>query len=357
MTGKVRVLVVDDSALVRKLLTHLLGSHPDIEVIDVAVDAQDARAKIKALNPDVMTLDIEMPGMDGLQFLQKVMTLRPMPVVMVSTLTEKGAQASLDAIQLGAFDVFAKPRSDLARALEGYRDSLHRKVLGAASANVSVLARRAQRYTEQLSGGSTGPTLEITSASALKPIIAIGSSTGGTEAAAEVLSELPPNSPGIVITQHIPGTFSESFAKRLDACSQLRVKQAEQGDRILTGHAYVAPGDMHLKVRRNGAFFECELVDSEPVNRHKPSVDVLFDSVAEHVGKLGIGIILTGMGKDGAEGMLNMKNHGAFTMAQDEASSVVWGMPGAAVKLGAASQVTALPEIATELVGQLNGMR
>ena len=358
MDQRTSVLVVDDSALVRKLLSHLLDSHPTIDVIGTAIDAKDARQKIKALNPDVLTLDIEMPGMDGLTFLSKVMTLRPMPVVMVSTLTERGADASLQAMQLGAFDVFAKPKEDLAKSLDAYKDTLHNKVLSAAQANIAVLAARARRQVEVQASAPSNQAVETIpniphASGGVPPIIAIGSSTGGTEAVRQILERLPANVPGIVIAQHIPESFSASFADRLNACSLLSVKEAEDGDRIVPGSAFVAPGGRHLTVVKQGGHYQCALNDAEPVNRHKPSVDVLFDSVATHASKKALGIILTGMGKDGAQGLLNMRDQGAHTIAQDEATSVVWGMPGSAVKINAAKDVLPIGDIPKHLAQRI----
>ncbi|MEZ5597511.1 MAG: chemotaxis response regulator protein-glutamate methylesterase [Pseudomonadales bacterium] len=352
----VRTLIVDDSALVRKLLTHLLDSHPRISVVGTAIDAQDARAKIKQLNPDVLTLDIEMPGMDGLNFLGKIMTLRPMPVIMVSTLTSKGADASLEAMRLGAFDVFPKPRTNLSRELDSYRGELQEKVLAAAHANVRVLADRAKRHLGQTQTTRVLEDAPIAANSALQPLVAIGASTGGTEAIALCMERLPANMPGIVITQHIPGAFSESFARRLNDCSALNVTEARHGDRILAGHAYVAPGDQHLEVIRDGAHFVCRLNQGEPVNRHRPSVDVMFDSVARCARNLVVGVLLTGMGKDGAQGLLDIRQAGGRTIAQDEESSVVWGMPGSAVKLGAAESIMPIDHVAPQILTCLRSL-
>lgn len=349
-TGRrIRVLVVDDSALVRSLLTEMLNSAPGIEVVGVAADAHAAREKIKRLNPDVLTLDVEMPRMDGITFLRNLMRLRPMPVVMVSSLTERGADVTLDALSLGAIDYLSKPKIDLAATLMDYRDELVEKVRTAALASVKAL-------TSQRAPVSPGPAH---SADAVLPkaaapkqlrttdrIIAIGASTGGTEAIKEVLIRLPPDCPGVVITQHIPKAFSGPFARRMNDCCALSVCEAEDGQHILAGHAYIAPGDRHLLVIRDGARYVCRLDDGVPVNRHKPSVDVLFRSVAQHAGRNAIGALLTGMGKDGARGLKEMLDSGSHTIAQDEATSVVWGMPGEAVALGAAQHVVALESVA-----------
>ena len=338
---RIKVLIVDDSALVRRLLTEMLSSDPAITVLGTAHDAYDAREKIKALNPDVLTLDVEMPRMDGLTFLRNLMRLRPMPVIMVSSLTERGAEVTLDALSVGAVDYLSKPKIDLAATLADYRDELIAKVKAAASARVrapsaagaasadAVLAKRAPqrqlRTTER--------------------IIAIGASTGGTEAIKDVLINLPPDTPGIVITQHIPKLFSGAFARRMNACCQLSVCEAEDGQQVLRGHAYIAPGDKHLLLVRDGARYVCRLDEGPPVNRHKPSVDVMFRSVAQQAGRNAIGVILTGMGKDGAMGLKEMRDAGSRTLAQDEATSIVWGMPGEAVAVGGAAEVMPLGDI------------
>ena len=349
---RIRVLIVDDSALVRSLLTEMLGSAPDIEVAGVAADAHAAREKIKRLNPDVLTLDVEMPRMDGITFLRNLMRLRPMPVIMVSSLTERGADVTLDALTLGAVDYLPKPKIDLAATLQDYRDELIEKIRTAACASVQALA-------PQRAALSPGPAH---SADAVLPkaagprqlrttdrIIAIGASTGGTEAIKEVLTHLPPDCPGVVITQHIPKAFSGPFARRMDGCSAVSVCEAQDGQQILAGHAYIAPGDRHLLVVRDGARYVCRLDDGVPVNRHKPSVDVLFRSVAQNAGRNAIGALLTGMGKDGARGLKEMLDSGSRTVAQDEATSVVWGMPGEAVALGAAEHVVPLEAVAARI--------
>lgn len=351
----VRVLVVDDSALVRKLLTELLSEDPDIEVVDAAPDPFVAREKIKKLNPDVLTLDVEMPRMDGVTFLRNLMRLRPMPVIMVSTLTEKGAEITLDAIRYGAVDFITKPKVDIVHTIQDYAVELREKVKGAAHARVKQLSNAVAREPkeapavaarhdiDQVIGASSAPRKHFKTTDKL---IAIGASTGGTEAIREVLEQLPLDMPGIVITQHIPASFSGPFAKRMDRCSVLNVSEARDGEQILPGHVYIAPGDRHLMVVRDGARFRCRLSDDVPVNRHKPSVDVLFRSVAQNVGPNALGVILTGMGRDGAQGLKDMRDVGSHTIAQDEASSVVWGMPGAAVQLGGAEEVLPLGQVA-----------
>ncbi|MGH8148535.1 MAG: protein-glutamate methylesterase/protein-glutamine glutaminase [Steroidobacteraceae bacterium] len=339
---RIRVLIVDDSALVRRMLSEMLARDPAIEVVGVAGDAHIAREKIKHLNPDVLTLDIEMPKMDGLTFLRNLMRLRPMPVVMVSSLAERGADVTLDALAIGAVDYLSKPKLDIAATLGEYADELIEKVKAAASASVRTLdSRRAAPAVVAAAQSSGARPLRTTDR-----IIAVGASTGGTEAIKEVLMGLPPDSPGVVIAQHIPKAFSTPFARRMNDCCRLTVYEAEEGQQVLPGHAYIAPGDRHLTVERDGARYVCRLDDGEPVNRHKPSVDVLFRSVAKNAGRNAVGLILTGMGRDGARGLLEMHEAGSRTLAQDEATSVVWGMPGEAVSLGAAQRVVALPQIA-----------
>lgn len=338
---RIKVLIVDDSALVRRMLTEMLSSDSGITVLATAHDAYDAREKIKALNPDVLTLDVEMPRMDGLTFLRNLMRLRPMPVIMVSSLTDKGAEVTLDALSIGAVDYLPKPKIDLAATLGDYKDELIAKVKAAASARVRSPTVTASLGADVvLSKRPTERHLRTT-----ERIIAIGASTGGTEAIKGVLIHLPPDTPGIVITQHIPKLFSGAFARRMDSCCQLSVCEAEDGQQVLRGHAYIAPGDKHLLLVRDGARYVCRLDEGPPVNRHKPSVDVLFRSVAQQAGRNAIGVILTGMGKDGALGLKEMRDAGSRTIAQDEATSIVWGMPGEAVAVGAAADVLPLGEI------------
>ena len=338
---KLRVLIVDDSALVRRLLTEMLSSDPGITVLGAAHDAYDAREKIKALNPDVLTLDVEMPRMDGVTFLRNLMRLRPMPVIMVSSLTEKGAEVTLDALSIGAVDYLPKPKIDLAATLADYKEELISKVKAAASARLHATTTTRSASADAILA-KRDPQRQLRTT---ERIIAIGASTGGTEAIKEVLMRLPPDTPGIVITQHIPKLFSGAFARRMDACCQVSVCEAEDGQQILRGHAYVAPGDKHLLLVRDGARYVCRLDEGPPVNRHKPSVDVLFRSVAQQAGRNAIGVILTGMGKDGALGLKEMRDAGAPTVAQDEATSIVWGMPGEAVAVGGAADVLPLDEI------------
>ena len=343
--SRARVLIVDDSALVRQILTEMLSADPQIEVVGSASDAHVAREKIKSLNPNVITLDVEMPKMDGITFLRNLMRLRPMPVVMVSSLTERGADVTLDALALGAVDYMPKPRIDLAATLRDYGTELTEKVKAAARARVRALdpdrlpvlaaKRRAEAFSRHLQTTDR--------------VIAIGASTGGTEALREVLTGLPPDAPGVVIAQHMPQAFNAAFIKRMDTLCAMTVCEAKDGQHILPGHVYVSPGDRHLVVVRDGARYVCRIDNGSPVNRHKPSVDVLFRSVAQNVGRNAIGVLLTGMGKDGARGLKEMREADSPTIAQDEATSVVWGMPGEAVALGAAQRVLPLPDIAPAL--------
>ena len=352
---RIRVLIVDDSALVRRILSEVLSADPALEVVGTASDAYMARDKIKQLNPDVLTLDVEMPKMDGVTFLRNLMRLRPMPVVMVSSLTEHGAEVTLDALAVGAVDYLPKPKIDIAATLTDYADELRAKIRSAATARV-------RPYTGAATApgvNGVAPRLGVDAVLARSParrqfrttdrIIAIGASTGGTEAIKEVLVQLPADTPGVVITQHIPKAFSTPFARRMDACCQMTVYEAQDGQVILPGHVYIAPGDQHLLVVRDGARYVCRLDDGPPVNRHKPSVDVLFRSVAQQAGRNAVGVILTGMGKDGAVGLKEMREAGGPTIAQDEATSVVWGMPGEAVAIGAAAETLPLGQVAARL--------
>ena len=354
----IKLLIVDDSALVRKLLSEMLSKDREIEIVGTATDPYAAREKIKQLNPDVITLDVEMPRMDGVTFLENLMRLRPMPVVMVSSLTQQGADVTLRALELGAVDFVTKPKVDLAGSLEKYADELIAKVKVAAKARVNPRASSprpavvASLHAEQrhsadavLPAGGGKRFLRTTDR-----IIAIGASTGGTEAIREVLEALPPDAPAVVISQHIPAAFSRPFAERMNRCSQMSVCEASDGQYILPGHVYIAPGDQHLLVERDGARYRCRLSSGPHVNRHRPSVDVMFRSVAQNVGPNAVGVILTGMGDDGARGLKEMMEAGAPTIAQDEATSVVWGMPGAAVKLGSAQHVLPLHRVAHEVL-------
>ena len=345
MMKKIRVLCVDDSALVRGLMTEIINSHDDMEVVAVAPDPLVARELIKQHNPDVLTLDVEMPRMDGLDFLEKLMRLRPMPVVMVSSLTERGGETTLRALELGAIDFVTKPKLGIRHGMLEYSELIADKIRAAARARLRVPAASAQ----------AAPPARLRSpfASSEKLVI-VGASTGGTEAIREVLRPLPPDSPAVLITQHMPAGFTRSFAQRLDALCAVTVREATHGERVLPGHVYLAPGgDTHMKLGRSGANYVIELEASEPVNRHRPSVDVLFHSAASAAGANAIGVILTGMGKDGAAGMLAMRQAGAHTLAQDEASCVVFGMPREAIALGGAAEVVALDAMSERILTRL----
>jgi two-component system, chemotaxis family, protein-glutamate methylesterase/glutaminase len=338
---KTKVLVIDDSALIRSLLTELINDTKDLEVVGAAPDPLVAREMIKQLNPDVLTLDVEMPRMDGLDFLEKLMRLRPMPVLMVSTLTEKGSEITLRALELGATDFVTKPKMGITQGMQQYADEITDKIRTAAKAKVSTLQSIAKASASgvQVQNAIRNPLISS------EKLLIIGASTGGTEAIKAFLTQMPSDCPGVLITQHMPAGFTKSFATRLDSLCKISVKEAVDGERILPGHAYIAPGDQHLLLARSGANYVTRLSDSEPVNRHKPSVDVLFDSAAVHAGKNAIGIILTGMGKDGAVGMLRMKEAGAHNFAQNEESCVVYGMPREAVAHGGVHEVAHLKDL------------
>jgi two-component system chemotaxis response regulator CheB len=337
--AKIKVVVIDDSALMRKLLVEILSRDPEIEVVGTAGDPFVARDLIRQTNPDVLTLDVEMPRMDGLTFLANLMRLRPMPVVMISSLTERGAETTLAALELGAVDFVAKPRIDLAHGVSELSSEILEKIKVAARAQVAT-----QQPRTAARPAGVVPSLKTT-----ERVVAIGASTGGTEAISRILEVLPPDGHGIVIAQHIVPEFTRRFAERLDSVSAVEVREAHDGDPILKGHAYLAPAHHHLRVVRSGARYLCALSDEPPVNRHRPSVDVLFESVAQTVGPNAIGVLLTGMGADGADGLAAMRAQGARTIAQDRETSVVWGMPGEAVKRDAASEVLALDKIAGRL--------
>lgn len=343
MTRPIRVLVVDDSALIREMLAKMLSAFDDIEVVGKAVDPTQARRMIKELSPDVLTLDVEMPNMDGVTFLSHLMRLRPMPVVMVSSLTTTGADVTLQALELGAVDFVAKPAIDVAHTFHDYADEIAGKIRVAARARI-------RPRTSAPPAASRSCTPRVLGIRTTHQLLAIGASTGGTEAIREVLQAMPAAIPGTVIVQHIPPRFSTSFAERLNSLCAVTVCEARDKQEIQPGHAYIAPGDRHLRVERSGARFLCRLDDGDCVSQHKPSVDVLFNSLAESVGRNAVAALLTGMGKDGAEGMLAMRKAGARTFAQDEASSVVWGMPRAAVKIDAAEAVLPLDGIATAML-------
>ncbi len=342
----IKVLIIDDSALMRQVLTEIIGRQPDLRVVGAAPDALVAPEMIRSLNPDVLTLDVVMPQVDGLEFLERLMQVRPMPVVMVSSLTEK--DATLRALELGAVDFVSKPGTDSAPGIKSFGMEIVDKIRTAALAKI----RRAERVP-QVRHTSLKPAAPMKRASSER-LIVIGSSTGGTEALRVLLTQLPPNSPAVLVTQHMPPGFTRSFAERLNGLCRIAVKEAQQNERILSGHAYIAPGDHHLKLGRSGANYVALLDDGPPVNRHRPSVDVLFRSAARHAGPNALGVMLTGMGKDGALAMLEMREAGAFNVAQDEASCVVFGMPKEAIAVGATHEVLPLEEIAGCLMKHLS---
>ncbi|MDH5709230.1 MAG: chemotaxis response regulator protein-glutamate methylesterase [Hylemonella sp.] len=348
---KTKVIVVDDSALVRSLLAEIINRQKDMECIGTANDPLVAREMIRELNPDVLTLDVEMPRMDGIDFLGRLMRLRPMPVVMISTLTEHGAEVTMRALELGAVDFVAKPRLGVAEGIRDLSDQIVEKIRIAASAHV----KRIGSQPPPSQGGETAaavPAQPLGRVSTEK-VICIGASTGGTEAIREVLVNLPADSPGVVITQHMPAGFTTSFAARLNNLCRITVKEAANGERILPGHAYIAPGGRHLRIDRSGANYVAVIDDGEPVNRHKPSVEVLFHSCARVVGPNAVGIMLTGMGGDGAKAMREMKDAGSYNYVQDESSCVVFGMPREAIQHGAADEVLPLTAIAPALLARL----
>jgi two-component system chemotaxis response regulator CheB len=348
----IKVLIVDDSALMRALLTEIIGGAADIEVVGAAPDPLAAREMIKALNPDVLTLDVEMPRMDGIEFLGRLMRLRPMPVVMVSSLTARGTEVTLQALETGAVDFVAKPRADSDAALQAYGEEVRDKIRAAYAARNRIMAQRP--LSPQAAGPAVVPATGFSQRLLNGHIIAIGASTGGTEAIKDVLTRLPAEMPPIVMVQHMPETFTPSFAGRLDSLSALRVIEAQGGERLRPGTAYLAPGHSHMTVRKSAGGYVVELDSSEPVNRHRPSVDTLFRSVARQAGKEATGVILTGMGKDGARGMLEMRNAGAWTIGQDQDSCVVYGMPREAAQIGAVAEVAALTDVSPRLLAHLH---
>jgi two-component system chemotaxis response regulator CheB len=347
---KIKVLIVDDSALVRQTLVSILESDPQIEIVGVAADPYIAVDKIKECVPDVITLDIEMPRMDGLTFLKKLMSQHPIPVVVISTLTEKGTDSALLALEYGAVEVLAKPKVNTKILLEQSKIELCDKVKAAALANVKRRTFSARTATSEVApklsaDAVIGKHTSTSMVQTTETVIAIGASTGGTEALRVLLEGFPADCPGIVIVQHMPEMFTKQFAQRLNSLCKVSVKEAENGDKVLRGHVLLSPGGKHMMLKRSGAIYHVEVVDGPLVNRHRPSVDVLFRSVARYAGKNVVGAILTGMGDDGARGMLEMKEAGAHTIAQDENSCVVFGMPKEAIKLGGADKVLPLSDI------------
>jgi two-component system, chemotaxis family, protein-glutamate methylesterase/glutaminase len=350
MSGKTRVLIVDDSALVRQMLGEMLSSDPGIEVVGAASDPVFARQMIKDLNPDVLTLDVEMPRMDGLHFLEKLMTLRPMPVVMVSSLTQKGADAAFRAMELGAVDIVAKPVMDLRGSFHSLQAEIVAKVKAAAHARVRTLSSTQQKAPRL----AVSPHYKTT-----ERVVCIGASTGGVEALAHVLRALPGDAPAIAITQHMPASFTSKFAARLNGICALNVAEAKGGERMLPGHAYLAPGGTHLRIKRSGANYVCHIGGTEAVSGHCPSVDVLFNSAAENIGVNAVGVLLTGMGRDGAEGLKAIRDAGGATLGQDEASCVVYGMPRVAYEIGGVERQVTLNAVAGAILdaGTVDGKR
>jgi len=354
--AKIKVVVVDDSALVRSLLTEIINRQRDMCCVGAASDPLVAREMIRELNPDVITLDVEMPRMDGLEFLSRLMRLRPMPVVMVSTLTEQGAEITLRALEMGAVDFVAKPRIGISSGLTELAGDIVDKIRVAASAHVSrhpgpAAAPAGANATARTT--STEPPRAPLPRLSTEKVICIGASTGGTEAIREVLMQMPADAPAIVITQHMPPGFTTSFAARLNTLCRIRVEEARDGQRILPGHAYIAPGGRHLRIDRSGSNYVAVVEDTEPVNRHRPSVEVLFRSAARVLGPNALGVMLTGMGADGAQAMREMKDAGSYNYVQDEASCVVFGMPRMAIQSGAAHEVLPLNQIANALLTRL----
>ena len=342
-------MIIDDSELIRQVLTEIIASAPDLEVVASAVDPIDARDKIKQFSPDVLTLDIEMPKMDGITFLRNLMRLRPMPVVMISTLTEHGAPATLDALEIGAVDYIAKPKGGSWGNLADYAEVIQDKLRHAARSNMSAR----ESFTNSVSPVKVASSENVQENNARfksTKVICIGSSTGGTEAIKEVLFDMPTNCPPILMAQHIPAAFSASLAERLNRICAITVKEAKAGMPLEAGHAYLAPGDFHLKVIEKNGRLITALDDGDKVNGHKPSVDVLFQSAISCVGKNIVAAILTGMGSDGANGLKSIQDNQGITFAQDEATSVVWGMPGAAVKLGAVEHILPINKIRNGLL-------
>ncbi|WP_137165920.1 protein-glutamate methylesterase/protein-glutamine glutaminase [Salinimonas lutimaris] len=340
----IKVLVVDDSALIRNLLGEIINSEADLQLVGAAPDAFVAKQMVKQFQPDVITLDIEMPKVDGLRFLEVLMSARPTPVLMISTLTEAGADATIRSLELGAIDFIPKPKLGVAQGIEEYRSVILEKIRTAARSRVKT-QRTKVKATSHLSYSST------------EKIIAIGASTGGTEAIKSVMEAMPPNAPATVITQHMPPGYTSTFAKRLNNCSKMKVVEARGGERLLPGNAYLAPGDRHMRIVRSGADYRLELHDSERVSGHRPSVDFMFQSLVKSAGSNVVAALLTGMGKDGAQGLLALKQSGAFTLCQNEESCVVYGMPRAAVQLGAADKVLPLEAIPEAMIQQLEKVK
>ncbi len=335
----IKVLVVDDSALIRSLLSEIIKQDPELTLVGVAADAYVAKDMVVKLNPDVITLDIEMPKVDGLTFLDKLMKAKPTPVLMISTLTEKGAEATIRSLELGAIDFIPKPKLDVAKGIAEYQEEITTKI--------KIAAKSTPRQAKKNIASINTPPLQY---KGTEIIVGIGASTGGTEAIKEVLLGLPPSFPATIITQHMPPNFTKSFATRLNGACKITVKEAEHRERLLPGNVYIAPGDKHIEIARSGADYQIKFNDGPLANGHKPAVDVMFASLAKTVGKNAVATLLTGMGKDGAQGLLSLKNAGAITMAQDEASCVVFGMPRVAIELGATNNVIPLENMSSALI-------
>jgi len=346
---KIKVLIIDDSALIRSILKEVINSFPDMVAIGAASNPLQARDMIKSLNPDVLTLDVEMPEMDGLTFLEKLMRLRPMPVLMISSLTEKGSEAALRALELGAVDFLAKPKLGISEGMREYADDIAEKIRAAFMAK----ARLSKQIAPTNSSRETLPALgnRITST---EKIIILGASTGGTEAIREFLIRMPADAPGILIAQHMPEAFTKSFAERLDSLCKIKVSEAQGNERVLPGHAFIAPGHSHLMLKRSGANYMTELSQSAPVNHHRPSVEVLFRSAAKNAGKNVLGVMLTGMGKDGANAMLEMRQAGAYNFAQNEETCVVFGMPKEAIAVGAVDEIVPIQDMTQRVLLKLS---
>jgi len=353
MSRVIRVLVIDDSALVRQILTQGLQSDPAIEVVGSAPDPYIARDMIVKLRPDVLTLDVEMPRMDGVEFLTKLMPQYPLPVVMVSSLTQRGKEITLRALEAGAVDFVSKPTADVAAGLKQLIMELRTKIKIAAGANVSHWKAKRVDLAQRFSSKNSSVALSETT----DKVIAIGASTGGTEAIKRVVDQLPVSCPGVVVVQHMPAGFTRMYAERLNASCSMHVKEAEDGERVLPGRILIAPGDYHLEVVRVGGFYKVRCFKDEKVNGHRPSVSVMMKSVAQVVGNNAIGVMLTGMGGDGADGMLEMKKSGAFNIAQDEKTSIVYGMPKVALDMGGVDEVLPIDEIAGRVISCLQGKK
>jgi two-component system chemotaxis response regulator CheB len=349
MPNKIRVLVIDDSALMRAMLCEMINAAPDLEAVGSAPDAQSAREQIKVLNPDVLTLDFHMPKMDGIEFLERLMRLRPMPVVMVSAFTEAGSETTLRALELGAVDFIGKPRAD-GRRMDDYAEELADKIRAAKGARLARPGAAVPPASAAAVSAPAAPASMAMRPGALGRIIFVGASTGGTEALKTFLLGVPANCPPILIVQHMPESFTASFAKRLDGLCAPEIYEAKGNEKVEAGKVYIAPGHSHLQIRRGATGYVTEILATPPVNRHRPSVDVLFDSAAALVGRQAIGVILTGMGKDGAQGLLRMRQAGASTFGQDEASCVVYGMPREAFLIGAVEDQCPLNDMARRVM-------